>query len=472
MRRREFIQDTGLAAGSLLLGGCGRGAAPSLTSNRLNVLMILSDALRADRVGCYGGLGAATPNVDALADRGVAFSNFLSSSPATGPAHASLVTGTYPTQHGVMLNEGRMNEGLATLAETLGHAGYETAAVISNPVLSRRTGLGIERGFGLYDDEMPSLEKNRGKPFRAAPETTAAAIRWLEADRKRPFFLWVHLMEPHGPYELPDPSWLEKVGDAAPLPGDPERLGVLETNRGPGGIPKYQVLGVERVPSRYRAHYAARACYVDHHVGQILDAARRKGLDRNTVILFLSDHGELMGERGYYFQHGTTLLRDVLHVPLVIAAPGVAGNARVPDVVGMTDVLPTILDLLEVRWGRLDAQVEGGSLAPLLRGQAARGKATRYAFCQYGRECTAIRGGLKYTVGGEERPAARLTNHFSDPLEETDLAPGQPRTASEMRADLDRLLSRAPDLFVRGKGASRELGEEDRERLRSLGYLQ
>jgi len=410
--------------------------------------------------------------MDALADRGTVFENAISCAPLTGASHASLMTGAYQTRHGIAGNQGKIPSRLVTLAQACRGAGYQTAAIVSNPVLSRRNLPGIDRGFDRYDADFPAMERNRDTPYRDATDTTAATLDWFKAVPRSPFFLWLHYQEPHGPYEVPDRSLLTKVGSLAPQSGEASTLPLLRGNFGQGGIPRYQVLGSTRDPAHYRAQYAARIAYVDGHVGRVLEEVRRLGLEEDTVVVLTSDHGELLGEHDYYFQHGITVLQPVLHVPLILAGPGIDVGGRVPALVSNTDIMPTLLDLLDIGSEDLGEQMDGHTLVPRLQGTPEGEGHYVYAMCERTREWCLLKGRHKFTLG-ERTPenAERLIDIEEDPAEERDVSAEYPEVAERLKAALLRFRSASPDVLSAGEPRTSRLTDADRRRLRALGYL-
>ncbi len=339
---------------STLLSGCDVRPA-----SRPDVLLITVDTLRADFVHAYGFSREITPNMDALAARGVLFETAIAASTATVPAHAAIMTSRYVREHSVgSLNGATRLAGVTTLAESFRTAGYDTAAFVSNVVLKARTGL--DQGFDVYDDVLPSAEANRGIYFeRTADDTAGRALAWLAQPRDRPFFLWVHLQDPHGPYTPPS-DWADAV-DEVPLRTDRE-LPVLRVNRGRGGIPGYQALdGIRRAP-RYAGLYAGEIAFTDHWVGELLAAVDGE----DVVIALTADHGESLDEDGFFFQHGHTTTPEQARVPLILAAPGIAPR-RTSGVASHVDIAPTLLALAGLP--ELEAP-SGISLVPVLRGEA------------------------------------------------------------------------------------------------------
>ncbi len=462
MTRRDFLRSSALAAAAFALG-CGR-RSPS-TSHHPNLVLVVCDTLRADHVGCYGSPLGLTPAMDGLAQRGTRFARVMSCAPTTGPSHATLMTGTYPTRHGVIDNYGVMAEGRPTLAETLREAGYQTAAFVSNCVLRPEGIRGIERGFDSYDCTLPSVERNRpSEAYRKANDTTEAVLRWLAREARPPFFLWVHLMEPHGPYEVPDPALLDRVPPAPARAGEPATLPVLADSFAPGGIPAYQLLGKERRPREYRRRYAARVAYVDRYVGRVLE-----GLPTgNTVVALLADHGELLGEHGYYFEHGVTLTEPVLRVPLLLAGPGLPAGKQVDLPVSNADLGPTLLELAGVS---AKAGMQGRSLAPVLKGASGETRPL-FAVSARGKEWGVRVGDLKCVRregGGTGRE--ELFDLAADPGEQRNVAGSRAAEAGRLGKLLDGFEAENPGLFAQAGKLGSGLSPEEQQRLRSLGYI-
>jgi arylsulfatase A-like enzyme len=427
---------------AILLSGCD---APPVS--RPDVLLITIDTLRADFVHAYGFSSETTPNMDALAARGVLFENAIAASTATVPAHASIMTSRYVREHSVgSLNGSTRLAGVTTLAESFRSAGYDTAAFVSSFVLKARTGL--DRGFDVYDDVLPSAEANRGiYSERTADDTAGRALAWLAQPRDRPFFLWVHLQDPHGPYTPPG-DWAHVV-DEVPLRTDRE-LPVLRLNRGRGGIPDYQALdGIRRGP-RYAGLYAGEIAFTDHWVGELLAAV--EGGD--VVIALTADHGESLDEDGFFFQHGHTTTPEQARVPLILAAPGIAPR-RISGVASHVDIFPTLLELA----GLEELEVASGvSLVPALRAEAR--VPDRVVLSDVGHELSAYdaTGYVTVKILGD----GHLDWQRFERKEGGWIKSAQSPLPSVVRAYVASEVAPAP---------AYAMTDEDRERLRALGYL-
>lgn len=298
---RQFTGPLGVVlclAVSLLLA-CDRpsGSAPN------GVLLITVDTLRADHLGCYGAASGATPHMDRLAGDGVLFEDASTPVPITLPAHTSLLTGVSPPVHGVRDNARyRLREDVRTMAE----AGWEGGAVLGAVVLNGI--FGLDRGFAHYDDAIEVVADDGPEGSfarRRAGGVVDAALAWLRGRPKGSrFFLWVHLFDPHTPYDPPAPFDTE-YGDT----------------------------------------YQGEVAYTDQQVGRLLEGLEDLGVRENTLIILTSDHGEGLGEHGE-LTHGFFVYQSTVHVPLLMRLPGriPAGN-RISAPVNLVDVLPTVLDL-------------------------------------------------------------------------------------------------------------------------------
>ena len=439
-----------------LLCGCQDAVRPS-------ILLVTVDTLRADHVGAYGFEANTTPNLDALAGEGVVFERALAASSRTAPSHATMMTSRWVRNHSIgPINGGtRLAHDEPTLASRLHDAGWNTAAFVSNFMLGRRVGL--DTGFGIYDDELRSAELNRPRvKERSAEDTTELALRWLgPGERDQPFFLWVHYNDPHGPYVPPPPH------DAISLPTSPDApaettLPVLDQQLGLRGIPAYQKLGELSDPSEYHRRYAGEIQYFDASFGRLLAAAESAAAPRPLIVLLTSDHGESLGEQEIYFSHGHGTTPELAHVPFVLRAPGLAPERR-RGLVHHVDILPTLLDLAGLP---VPDEASGLPLGSLLAGEAEL--PTRTVFVDVGTQVSAYRGDRLLRAHVGKRMGNVETGSWDSfrwlAGDDTHLQPEPP--APELRAEIMRYLQdRAPMLSAGG------LSPEKKAMLRALGYL-
>ncbi len=433
----------------------------SSESTRPDVLLVTIDTLRPDFLEPYGFEQPSSPVIAGLAEEGVVFDNAIAAGSLTAPAHGSIMTGRFARQHSIgALNGETRLEGAPTLAEQFAGAGYDTAAFISNVVLRRR--LGLDRGFGVYDDDLPEQELNRPLYFeRTADETAARALEWLASRGDEPVFLWLHLQDPHGPYTPPE----ETRGRFEDVPlRVKQRLQVLDKNSGRAGIPAYQALpGVDR-PGEYAARYAEEVLFADRWLGEVLEAVRARRPGVPPIVVLTADHGESMGEQGWFFQHGQASTPDLARVPLLAVVPGVEPR-RDASFVSHADLAPTILELAGL--SALEGAT-GDSLADLIRSGDTLGE--RVIFCDTDGESAAYfeggivraQGGAAHAVPGSASGPTRFTG-----LREKEPGVWRPMPVEETaREALTTYLGAAVPLVPAGA-----MEPEHIEHLRALGYL-
>jgi arylsulfatase A-like enzyme len=337
------------------------GMSCGTEQSRFNLVLIGVDTLRRDHLGCYGYNRATSPNIDLLASEGVLFEEVVSQSPWTLPSFATVFTSLYPTQHGAgTFSSGSahfgnsMRTSFPPLAMMLLKNGYSTGAIINGPALAPE--YGVDRGFESYNGR-PNWDS------RPADRVTADALEWIDEHKGDPFFIFVHYFDPHVPYAPPPPY--DRLFD----PGYNGRVG-RSFDRATYSYAR-QALSIEGDPraesdwNHIRALYDGEIKFTDDAVGRLLDGLKDRALRKNTLIVFLSDHGEEFFDHGG-FEHGHTLFDELIKVPLVFSLPGVIpANVRVDDQVRLLDVLPTILDLMGID---PESHLEGSSLKPLMAG--------------------------------------------------------------------------------------------------------
>jgi choline-sulfatase len=454
---------------AVALAGCRRGAPPAEAPP--NLVLVTVDTLRADHLGFAGYPRDTTPNLDALAREGTSFSRCYSVSATTGAAHASLFTSRYPHEHGVLANRQQFPRGQPSLMSVLRARGYHTAGFVSSVVVGRKSGL--QHAFEHFDDRLGAPERNRqDRPERKAKETLEAAATHLAGlPRARPFFLWVHLIDPHGPYDAPEePDRF--VGDAHSGEA-PRLLPIGTTDWVLGQIPAYQVLDGRRDAGFYVARYDAEVRYADDALGRFFARLRELRLYDDSVLVVTADHGETLAEPGHkrYFAHGTIAYEEVVRIPLVVreARGGVRLRAAAPDgPASSLDVAPTALDLLG---HSPEAAFRGRSL---LRG--ARGADDPlFSLGAYGSELlektigtqwSVRRGPWRYVMNSRDG-SEELYDHRDDPREARSVAERQPVERDRLRAEVKRLM--AADVRA---AVPIETTPEHERALRSLGYVQ
>lgn len=447
--------------GALLFGLLASlSCADRSPTRRPNVILIMADTLRADRLGAYGHPASISPEIDRFAKDSLLFTKCLSHASDTRHSCASLLSGFLPHETGILENK-VLPEGVQTLAEILRDEGYATAAVIGNYVL--RAGQGFEQGFDLYDDTMEEQELVRKWPERIAEKTTDRAIELLEQRGDQPLFLWVVYQDAHGPYAPP----AEFLDETAGLGTPSRKIRRNQTLTGYGGIPAYQQLGQQRDYRDYVRRYEGEIRYLDHHFGRLLDKIDELGIADDSAIVFTSDHGEGMGEHDYYFAHGEHLYNELTHVPLIIRW-GDRLQGRRDDVVQQADLLPTLLDLLEIE---RDLPFRGTSLLDRTGEQHPVVAEMRSSIARDRSKISLVHNGFKLILTPPER--LELYDLETDPGEQNDLSasPQHRQRLQDLHATL--MQARGEDRLMLGnQEAVPGLTPEEQEKLRSLGYVQ
>jgi len=318
--------------GLLVMAGVAAAFAWWQQPRRPAFLLITLDTTRADRLGSYGHRAARTPALDALAESGVRFAGAYATAPLTLPSHATMLTGLYPPEHGLRTNgKGRLHSEIPTLATTLQQAGYRTGAFVGAFVLDSK--FGLDQGFGEYDDDLSESRRTDDPLHRERPAHTVVdrALQWLGQDVRQPFFCWVHLYDPHYPYQEHADEFGDEFADRP---------------------------------------YDAELAFVDRQVQRLTEFLNSNGIADETLVMVVGDHGEGLGDH-QELMHGYMLYNSTLHVPWLASWPGhIPSNSVVDTPVSLVDLLPTGLDWLQIQapagtTGRsLKALVDGESIEP------------------------------------------------------------------------------------------------------------
>jgi arylsulfatase A-like enzyme len=385
--------------------------------------MITLDTTRADRLSPYGFVNVSLPHLERLAREGVVFDQATSVAPLTLPAHTSLFTGLLPPNHGVRDNaDPALDESQTTLAEALHARGFRTAAFVGSVVLDPDRGLA--QGFEMYrgvGDADHVVERGQ----RRADRVIADAIQWLDAIGDSRFLLWTHLYDPHRPYDPPEP---------------------------------YATIYAHNL-------YLGEIAFTDSQIGQLLEALQNRGLLDRTMVIVAGDHGESLGEHGER-DHGFFIYENVLRVPLIVRAPALT-PFRVGEVVRLVDIMPTVLDLVDVSV----PQVDGISLVDLMRGRRRGLDLEAYSESVYPQRLgwSSLRGLREGRFKLIDAPRPELYDLERDPLEHQNIY--------EQRRELARTMTaRAAAMANLGmSGRTREerpgLTPELEARLRAVGYV-
>jgi len=411
-----------------------------------NAILIAVDTLRKDHLGCYGYGRGDSRTIDALAGNGVMFTGARSAVPLTLPSFTSILTSTYPVYHGIRENEiNALSDSATTLAEVFSKAGFKTKAIVGSAALAHRQGL--DQGFDDYDDDFGALEEvtdgstvagddheNAGR--RRAKAVVDRAVEWLGDNSGDPFFLFIHFFDPHLPYDSP------------------------------GKLPT-QGYSPEETPVWA---YDSEIAEVDRQLGRMFERMKTLGLDGNTLVVFVADHGEGL-QQHYEATHGYFLYDSTIRVPLIVSCPGIIPAGKTVDgTVRTIDLMPTMIDIMGLdRPGGM----QGMSLSAQIMGEEELPHVEAYFETYYGKifmGWSALRGVQWDEWKYIQAPGPELYNVVEDPGEVRNLVDEMPEMASAMR---ERLRGVIEHFSSKDGGLSRTISM-DLERkglLESLGYL-
>ena len=461
--------------GSLLIGlvlcSASTGEEPPQPPS---ILLLTVDTLRADALAAYGAKNTQTPNLDKLATEGILFERAATPMPLTRPAHFSIFTSLYPREHGVVNNALSLPQEMETLAESLREAGYNTGAFVAVSLLSEEAG--AAQGFETFRGVGPS------RYHRNAKKVVTEALEWLRLQPKNvPFFLWVHLFDPHLPYR--PPAMFQRDLDpqmAHELPGlNWERL-IRIARSNDGDIPA-------KVLQHALSLYRSEVEYTDHWVGKLLTGIQVLRGNENTLVAFTADHGECF-DHGVYFEHADCLFEGAIQVPMIIRHPdSFPAGKRWAGQVTSLDIAPTLLKAAGVK---IPAAFSGLSIQdlsedderyvllqyPFYETQDAKQRVLKLQIIQSvaGERITptildqetvgVVGGGWKYL---RSQDAQQLFDHQADPEEKENLSQARPKVRQKLNGKLDSLLGQHPLTVL----DSQKINPKLRATLEALGYL-
>jgi len=401
----------------------------------MNIIMFTIDTLRADHLECYGYRGVKTPQINRMAEEGILFEHNIVQTPLTLPSHSSIMTGTYPMYHGIRDNGGfYLDESHTTFAEALKGQGYETAAFVAAFVLDSKWGL--DQGFDYYYDNF-DLTKYKTVSLdsvqRRGDEVLTEAYRWLGENGQQKFFAWIHLYDPHTPYDPPEPYKSQYGG------------------------------------KRYSL-YDGEIAYVDQLMGEFRAYMEENGLWERTLVIFTADHGESLGEHEES-AHGFFIYDSDVRVPLIVRLPGgkLAGRT-ITNQVRSIDIMPTVLNAVG---GNIPESVQGESFLPLMLGQEEETERLAYSETYWPRyhygwsELKLVRKGQYKFI---DAPRPELYDVYENSGETENLVNQRASLGIEMKRELDAMIA----LYSR-EGIDdiepQKIDDDSLIKLQALGYI-
>jgi arylsulfatase A-like enzyme len=454
-----------------------------------NVLLITIDALRADHLGSYGYHLETSPFIDSLAKKGVLFSDATPAWPKTYASMSSMNTGMYPKTSGLRNKKRKkLPSTLKLLSEIFKENNYTTSAVVANFNVGRT--YGFDRGFDHFVESWQDMwkqkegdttfENTQGKVkfFTNATIITDQALKWLQKiqNDETPFYLWLHYMEPHGPY-IPPKSYLQYFRNAH----KPYYINIKK-------IPKYQVLLDSKTKEPinnlgfYKAQYDREIRYIDDELSRLIGEIKKLNQYENTIIIISADHGESLGEHNYYLEHGLLSYQPCAHIPLIFIGEGRIPEGRIiNEPVGLIDLPPTLMELAGIE---IPSQFEGQSLVELMFGEK-NATAPEYIFMESGYDGefpqqtirrnqwklihVTSRLDLPYMSGSEYE----LYDLSKDPGELENLAYELPDITKELGSIFDSWYRSGFRIKEKGNTAEfKELDPKQKQLLKSLGYME
>jgi len=401
----------------------------------MNIILFTIDTLRADHLECYGYGGVKTPHINRLADEGILFKYNIAQAPLTLPAHSSILTGTNPLFHGVRDNGGfYLDDNQITLAEELKNKGYSTSAFVAAFVLDSRWGL--DQGFDYYYDNFDLTKYKRislDSVQRPGDEVLAETYKWIKNNSQGKFFSWIHLYDPHTPYEPPEPYLTQYKG-------------------------------------HYYGLYDGEIAYVDQLMGEFLSFMEEYGLLEKTLIIFTADHGECLGEHKES-AHGFFIYDAAVRVPLIIRFPNKKlASLLIENRVRSIDIMPTVLNLVGKN---IPENVQGESLLPLVLGQENKDEPGAYSetyWPNYHYGWSELKSLSKGRYKFIDAPRPELYDLFEDPGERNNLVNKKASLGHEMKREIDELIEKYSAEGIEEAGPQ-SLDNDSLIKLQALGYI-
>jgi len=421
-----------VAAGYLFLRSDPAGSPFPFGKPSYNLILISIDTVRDDALGLYNPKGAPTPALDRISSNSYTFTDVISQVPFTLPSHCTMLTGTYPMKHLVQENtRSSLPESAITLAEVLKQNGYATAGFIGSIVLGSSVGIG--QGFDTYEDLFTLSDvkfADLGGIQKSAAEVYSSFRTWYDKKAPGKYFAFLHFYDAHAPYEPPDPYVPEII---TPM-----------------------------------SMYQGELRYVDSVIGKLFDEMNDKKVWEDTVLVITGDHGEMLGEHRE-MGHGYYIYQQALRVPLIVVLPGKKGKTSIEKPVQLVDLMPTILDILQIETPKV---VQGVSMMPLIDGKQT---GPRFAYSEslsgtqtFGTASLRSIQDATYKYIDTARP--ELYDIRTDKLEENNLFEQKKDLAAKMKSALQNVMTRY-SADVKETAEERKLSPEESEKLAALGYI-
>lgn len=447
---------------------------------KYNVIMIVIDALRADHLGCYGYYRGTSPGIDKFSRQSLVFSRAFSQGTETRISVPSLLTSLYPSVHKVYTLRNRLPDEFVTLPEILKKNGYITAAFVPQNIINN---LNFRQGFDLYK---VSLEHEEGDML------VREIFEWLDTNCRKPFFIYLHYFGAHAPYR-PSPPYDRLFWEGGVLPE--ERIRDLDEHTIVGS----DIFGLGLAPADQKtagyliSQYDGKIRQADEQIKELLEELENSGAAKNTLIIITADHGEELLDHGNIFHSSAGLLRpsegvsrersvydELIHIPLIMRLPGMMQNKRIPQLVRHIDIMPTILDILNIRYSGI---MQGQSLMPLIKGRAAGLRLDSFSEGYYDRHAVGFRNREWKFVEHRGRGSKsgelsyELYDLKNDPKELNNVLEKYPEPAALLKGKLANYAFSCEKIrnAVLGEGfidKPADLDEQTKEKLRNFGYIE
>jgi len=417
-----------------------------------NIILISVDSLRPDHLGIYGYFRNTSPNIDRFAEEAIIFKNAFAQSYWTLPCHASIFTSRYPSVHGAIDKSRRLDRSEITLAEVLRDNGYRTLAFTGGGYVS--SVFGLSQGFDIFIEDDPSLTGN-----------IKSALKWIELNKDKKFFIFLHGYEVHSLPMVPRQFLSRYV--------DPKYNGVAKSFNldWSGDLHNiynytYSLNNMSFLLNKSDIEYIIDCYdggvnYIDYNIGELIDELKKLNLDKKTIVIITSDHGQALMEHGYIGAH-QDIYDEVIHVPLIIKIPNLSFKRVIENQVRSIDIMPTILDLVGLN---IPNTVQGKSLLPLIRGDIN----LSFPVFSEKEDAIAIRmDGFKYIWRASGKH--ELYNLTSDPKEQINIIDKYPNLGKIFQNEIERFIKTNKSNALNNSKISEEEVKKIESRLKELGY--